>query len=239
MSNKKIIWALAVIGICAFYTACILTNQIIGNGDIITSERTVSAFEEVNHRGAGTVYYHASDEYRVTVTIDENLDEFVEIITKDNVLNIGTKSGSYSFTKFVVDVYCPVLTGVSVSGSGNFMSSDRIVSRTFSSTVSGSGSIGGVFECESFYAKISGSGKIDVAGNSKDADISISGSGKFSGSDFEMENADVRVSGSGNAAVYVTNNLKANISGSGGINYGGEPKTINSNVSGSGNIRKM
>ena len=238
MSSKKIIWVTAIIGIFACCVSCTSFLPIKGNGNLVTSEKTVSEFEKINVSGSAEVRFHASQEYRAVVTVDENLDEYVEIVTKNNVLNIGTKSGSYSFTKFLVDIYCPILTAASVSGSGSFKNMEKITVSTFETAVSGSGKIAAEVECESFSARISGSGNIMVTGNSQNADIGISGSGKFSGDEFLIKDATVRISGSGNVDVHVTDNLKANISGSGGITYRGEPKT-DTNVSGSGRIKKL
>jgi len=236
MGSKRLILVAAIIGIFVGCVSCF--KAIKGNGSLVTSDKTVSAFEKIKVSSSAEVRFHASQEYRTVITVDENLNEFVEVDVKNNVLNIGTKSGSYSFTKFSVDVYCPVLTGVSMSGSGSFENMDKITVSTFESAVSGSGRIKLTVECEKFSANISGSGRITVTGNSKDADIGISGSGQFQGNEFTINNATVRVSGSGNINTCVTDNLQATISGSGEINYRGEPK-IDSKVSGSGRIRKL
>ena len=236
--SKKIILFSAIIGIFACCVSCTFPIMIKGNGNLITSEKTVSEFEKINISGSAEVRFHASQEYRAVVTVDENLDEYVEVVTRGDRLYIGTKSGSYSFTKYLVDVYCPALTGVSVSGSGSFKNTDKITVSTFETSVSGSGRIEGIIDCENFSSRISGSGKMIFAGNVKNAEIGISGSGKFEGDEFIVNDATVRISGSGKIDVHVTNNLKASISGSGKINYRGEPK-IESNISGSGSIRKM
>ena len=234
--NSFVILALTI-GISVSCVSCVF-NAIKGNGNLVTTEKSFSAFEKINISNSANVRYYSSPEYRAVVTIDENLDEYVEIATKNNVLNIGTKSGSYSFTKFLVEIYCPTLTGVSLSGSGSFENVDKITTSTFETSVSGSGKIEGNIECENISARISGSGRIIVIGSSKDADIGISGSGKFNGSEFIVNNATIRISGSGDVDAHVTDNLKVNVSGSGNVTYRGEPKT-DTNVSGSGRIRKM
>ena len=238
MSSNKIILVAAIIGIFACCVSCRLTFPIKGNGNLVTYEKTVSAFDKIRVSNSAVVRFHASSEYRAVVTIDENLDEYVEVVTRNNVLNIGTESGSYLFTKFSVDIYCPVLTGVSIFGSGNFENMDKITASTFEMSVSGSGGIKVTVDCENFSAKISGSGGMVAAGSCKDADIGISGSGRFNGDEFIINNATVSISGSGSMNVYVADNLKANISGSGNISYRGEPK-IDSRVNGSGRIRKL
>ena len=232
-----------VIGISVAYfssTGCSSLRSIKGDGNIVSSEKTVSTFEKIVCEGFVEVRFHSSEKYRAVVTVDANLDEYVDISTRNNVLNIGTKRGhDYKFTKFLVDVYCPALKGVSMSGSGRFESVEKIIASTFETSVSGSGRIEGTIECDNFSGRISGSGRISVGGISKDVNVIISGSGNFNGSQFSAKNATVNVSGSGKASICVEDNLRAGVSGSGGIDYCGEPGKVDTNVSGSGRIRKM
>ena len=231
----------SIIGIAVVCASCVRICPIRGNGDLVTFEKSVSTFEKIKSSGAAEIRYHASEEYRVVVTVDSNLEEYVEIFAKNNVLHIGTENSWgnswYSFTKYLVDVYCPVLKSITLSGSGSLQGVDEIIAPIFEAVVSGSGKIDGTVVCDNFSVEISGSGKITVDGTSRDADISISGSGKFSGNDFITKNASINISGSGKANICVTDNLDATISGSGEINYCGQPKIL-SKISGSDRIRK-
>jgi len=235
---KKIIIVCVVLGIAAACISCGSIFPIKGNGNLVTSEKTVSSFEKINAEGSVEVRFFAGDEYRAVVTVDSNLSEYVDVSTKGNVLNIGTKIGNYSFTKYKVDIFCPALTSVSLSGSCQFSGNDAITASTFDVKISGAGKINGTVHCDNFSADISGSGEITINGNSKDLDIDISGSGNFNGNGFNVNNADIRISGSGKVNVCVADNLKVNISGSGDLNYRGSPK-IETNISGSGRIKKM
>ena len=231
---------MALIGVTIGSASCIkCVFPHTGNGKLETWEKDVSTFEKINCSGNAEVRYHVSDEYRAVVTIDANLRKHIEVFTKNNVLIIRPETGSnFSPTKFLVDVYAPVLYGVTIWGSGSFAGMDIISASSFAAVISGSGKVQGAVECGHFSAKISGSGKITVDGYCKDADISISGSGNFNGNELMIKNAKVNISGSGNVNVFVTDYLNAIISGSGKINYRGEPK-IDTKVSGSGRIRKM
>jgi hypothetical protein len=180
MKNLNIFTLLLITGIFIICVSCINFFPTVGNGNLITSEKTVSSFEKINISGSAEVRFHASQEYRTVITVDSNLLEYTEIVTRGNTLNIGTKNGNYSFTKYLVDVYCPIVTGVSVSGSGLFTGNDTIATSTFDSNISGSGKIEGTIKCGNFSAKITGSGKITVSGNGNDSEIDISGSGTFS-----------------------------------------------------------
>ena len=241
MKKINIVAFLLVIWTSFALVSCVISPfHIKGNGILMTSEISASQFERINSGGSAEVRFHLSPEYRVDLTADSNIIEFVEITTRGNTLHIGTKNGySLSFTKWLVDVYSPELTGISIAGSGTFKSEDIIVASKFNSSVSGSGRIEGLIETDNFSATISGSGRITVAGYSNDSSINISGSGRFSGLDFCINNANVRISGSGYADICVSDNLSANISGSGRIHYRGEPSIDPIIISGSGRINKL
>jgi len=238
MKYLRIISLIFTIVISAVFVSCGTIFPIKGNGNLTSSEKTFSSFEKINVIGTAEVRFYASREYKTVVTVDSNLLEYTEIVTRGNTLNIGIKNGNYLFTKYLVDVYCPLVTGVSVSGSGRFEGKDKINVSTFTSDVSGSGRIEGTIECETFSAEITGSGYITVTGNSRDLDIDISGSGNFNGLEFSINNATVHISGSGKVNINVYENLNVDISGSGEINYLGSPK-IDSKISGSGRLKRI
>ena len=243
-----------IIGFFAICLSCV-TFPVSGNGQPITTEMTVSSFDRIGVSANAEVRFHAGQAYRVVLTVDSNLYDHVEIFTRNRELNIRTKNGFYSFTRFLVDVYCPVLTGVSMSGSGSFTGVDKIVTSSFETSISGSGKTEGTVECGDFSAKISGSGKanysvicdglsaeisgsgeITVAGTGKDSNVKISGSGGFMGIEFKTNNVSAQISGSGNLNIWALDFLKANISGSGSVRYRGNPR-IDFSGSGSGRIR--
>jgi hypothetical protein len=186
MKTRNFVVMVTVILISIVIISCHSIPRIRGNGDMVTFERTFSSFEKVQTAGSVVVNYRASQEYRVAVTVDSNLEEYTRVYTEGNVLKIGTEErGSYSFTNYIVDVYCPKLSAVSMSGSVRFNGIDEINSSTFAAVISGSGKMNGTFECEEFSIRISGSGKITAKGSAKEMNISVSGSGDFFGSDFQ------------------------------------------------------
>ena len=252
---KKLKWIFVLVIIVGF-TSCneIYHNTLKGDGNVISSEKTVSPFSMIQTSGSVNVNFHASQEYRAQVAVDSNLLEYVKVSVENNTLHIGTKNGSYSFTTFVVDVYCPFVSEVSISGSGDFTGLDKICVPKFESNISGSGNIKGTFECDKFSARvsgsaniagtvecqdflvqISGSGDVRMKGNATNINVSVSGSGSFEGNEFKTHNAIVNLSGSGDVMIWVEESLKARIAGSGEIRYRGKPK-IDFSSSGSGRL---
>jgi len=245
---KKVFLKLVIIiGIFAVNVPHTFSQNIAekGNGNVVALERTIGSFGKIKCKGSIEMRFHVSEKYRAVVVVDSNLEKYIAVSTEDNVLNISNKNnGMYAgnaFTKCSIDIYCPNLTDISISGSGSFNSVDRIASSSFTAEISGSGSIGGTFDCENFAAKISGSGSISATGSAKDVVVSISGSGNFRGIDFDTRDATVTIGGSGKATIGVSDNLNATLfgKGSGGqIAYRGNPKIL-SNIKGNGRIIKI
>jgi hypothetical protein len=239
----------------SFWEAWSIGVPIRGNGNPMTAEISVSAFESIQINYA-SVFFHVGPEYRAVVTVDSNLYEQIRIYNQNDVLRIGTRRGRhFFFTQYRVDLYAPSLSGVTIAGAGRFEGRDTIKSSVFRSNISGSGKITGSFECDDFSAGISGSGEINahvtckslssrisgsgdlkLTGSTDDLDINISGSGDVLGREFQTKDADVRISGSGNMHIWVLENLRASISGSGRVRYRGNPK-IDFRGSGSGRIQ--
>jgi len=238
---KKFVFIALIVSL-GIFSACVVVvddlPHLKGNGLLMSfTQSSGSSFDKINVSGGAEVRFHESSDYKTEVTVDSNLIDYTEVSRRNNTVYIRTKSGNCSFTRYVVDVYCPELTGVTVSGSGSFIASDSIFTSTFDANVSGSGKIDGAIECDALSAKITGSGKIIFSGSAIDSDIDISGSGTFNGYGLIANNVDVRISGSGTANVYAADNLIGNISGSGRINYRGDP-TVDSTIAGSGQINK-
>ena len=69
-------------------------------------------------------------------------------------------------------------------------------------------------------------------------DDNLSSAGDLIAFDLKAKKADVTVSSSGDADVYVTEELRARASSAGDINYMGNPKYIDSHSSSAGGIHK-
>ena len=133
------------------------------------------------------------------------------------------------------------IEGLSVSGSGRLFSSGPVECDDVSLRVSGSGDLNlKKLSADRIACGISGSGNIGISGPGADSgEISVSGSGNFNSVDFKLKDLDVSISGSGGCKVFVTNDLKARVSGSGNVYYDGNPSRVDAKSSGSGKVRKM
>lgn len=85
---------------------------------------------------------------------------------------------------------------------------------------------------------VSGSGDVEASGRVDAVTIDNSGSGYADLGELKGKTAIVDISGSGGGALFATTLAKIDISGSGDLELRTEPKTVNSEISGSGEIRR-
>ena len=125
-----------------------------------------------------------------------------------------------------------------VSGSGDLYLKGQ--SKSFESDVTGSGKINISMTVSGLADfQLSGSGKVEASGTANMVKASITGSGRVMAADMEAKRCQVRISGSGDVEINVKEELDADITGSGSVNYKGNPSKVNSHASGSGKVRKM
>jgi hypothetical protein len=86
--------------------------------------------------------------------------------------------------------------------------------------------------------RLSGAGSIDASGTAAQLEARLSGFGSYQGGDLRAEMADITISGTGSAVVWVTRHLEANISGLGSVQYYGQPQVTQS-VSGMGSVQRL
>ncbi|MEE4116424.1 MAG: DUF2807 domain-containing protein [Marinilabiliaceae bacterium] len=206
------------------------------------SKKNIDAddFSSVAFGVMGELELQQGSSFKVVLEGDDDLLDAVSVRVRDGRLLISKPDWRKARNKkLYAYVTMPEVEGVSVSGSGRVFNKGSIECDDLSLSVSGSGNI----EFDSFSAdkvkmSVSGSGEVSLEGKGADeADVSISGSGNVDAEDFKFEDAVVSISGSGKCTIWVTDAIRARISGSGDVYVKGDPN-IDSRSSGSGKIRK-
>lgn len=188
-----------------------------GSGDVITESRDVSGFSEIALFGSGTVRVDVNGTESLIVEAEDNIMPLLKTEVLDGRLELSVESSISPTTDITYTISAMALDGVSIAGSGDV-------------TAAG-------IAAESFDAEISGSGRVEPTGSTGSLAVEISGSGRYLGEALEASVGTVRVSGSGEAVVNVTDDLDIDVSGSGGVQYIGEPNVTQS-ISGSGDITR-
>ena len=84
--------------------------------------------------------------------------------------------------------------------------------------------------------EINGSGEVSGSGKTQALKLAIAGSGDASLADLQAQNADVAVTGSGNAELQARGAVQVAIAGSGDVTLTVKPASLSSNIAGSGDL---
>ena len=217
-------------------------NKIKGNGKVVTETRNTGDYDAIKVGGPFDVNLVAGKEGKITIKGEENLLAVIKVEVEDNALkiyvdktaNIRPSSGH----EIEITVPFEKISAVSLAGSGDIQSKDKIKSDTFSAKLSGSGNFNLNVDSNDFELNLSGSGDVILKGSADKFTSKLAGSGNVNASDLKSKTVDANVSGSGNSIVNCEGNLTARVSGSGNIKYLGNPEKRDVKVSGSGNITK-
>jgi hypothetical protein len=123
-----------------------------------------------------------------------------------------------------------------VNGGGKIISENSVASDYLNLLVSGNGSMDLDVKGNNIKTEISGSGNITLKGYATFNDISMSGSGSMNAFALELENAKVKVSGSGVCELTASASIEATVLGSGTIKHKGNTKNVSKKVYGSGAV---
>lgn len=216
-------------------------KTVNGNGDLIVAQRNLSPFQEVLTEGNLRVELSYSDECRVEVEADNNLQKFIQTKVNDDKLVLKVQKGVRlkSDNPMVIKVAMPNITALNNSGSGTVTTIGKLKgSGAVKIESSGSGSISLRLRAPAVKATISGSGNINLSGETKEVKFKINGSGKILADSLKSETADVVINGSGRIKLYAETSLKSVINGSGSIDYMGSPE-VSSKINGSGKMSRI
>ncbi|MDR2481881.1 MAG: DUF2807 domain-containing protein [Spirochaetaceae bacterium] len=173
---------LVFIALLSFVCVSACVSLITGNGDIVTSERALSPFNNVKISQIAQVRYHSSKEYKAVISCDSNIEKYVEVQSSSHTLKIGLDNASVTYWNitFIVDIYSPEITGISLSGSSRLELVDTLSVLSLKIKLSGDSKMEGELRCEgSFNADISGGSSLKTQGKSGAADIRLSGSSRL------------------------------------------------------------
>ncbi len=220
-------------------TGCnFIGNYERGNGKEISTTRELSGFSEIYISGNFDINLVKGKPEGVMIETDENLAPLVDTRVNGDRLTISSDKKLISMKKIKVTIHFNKLSEIDISGAALLKSDDLIESRDLTLNLGGAGVIDLKLKVDNLNATLSGAGLVKLNGYASNSRISLSGAGGLEGYGLETDACTIDVSGIGGAKINVKNKLDANITGLGGIEYIGNPKEINKNVSGVGTIKE-
>lgn len=217
-------------------------NKIKGNGNVVTQIRNTAEYDEIVTGGSFSVQLIADKEGAITMEGDENLLNLIKVEVENNKLKVYIDKGTWFDSrgeKIKITIPFEKISRIDFGGSGSLKTIDKIVTENLVIHLSGSGNADLQTETTITKAVLSGSGTLEIKGTTINFDTKLSGSGGIDSKKLLSQNATALLSGSGRIELNCSKSLEAKVSGSGTINYSGNPENVIKKVTGSGEISSL
>jgi hypothetical protein len=193
--------------------------MIRGSGRVASEVRNVADFHEVAVSGSGTLLVRQTGAESLTVEAEDNILPYLRSEVRNGRLSLGVAENvGISTTKPIrYTLTVKDLRALDLSGSTK-------------AEVEG-------LRAPELRVGISGSGNVKLSGHADRQEVRISGSGDYVADGLDSKEVTLRTSGSSYAAVRVSDRLNVTVSGSGRVEYFGNP-VISQSITGSGSIQK-
>ena len=217
-----------------------------------TTKKTLELpeFKSIYVNSNYTVYVKQSNKQEVTVEALTEIWELTTVKVENGVLLVNVERKPDNPNKSIwskiddikirptmkVMVSVKNLNELQVNSGGKIISENSIAADYISLAVSGSGGIDLDLKGNNVKTEISGSGNVTLKGYASTNDIVMSGSGSLNSYACELENAKVKMSGSGVCELSASASLDATVLGSGSVKHKGNTKSVTKKVYGSGAV---
>ena len=236
MKIKIVLFSLLVSAL--FFSSCIFSPSISGNGKIEEEERNVDQFDEVKASRGVNVYLTQGEEYKVLIRADENLIDIIETEVLGDELIIRSKKGIRNAKEYKVFVSAPDYESIKSSSGANVYSETEISTNDLKVSASAGANITLEINVDELEASASAGANIYLEGLAEECEARANAGSNIKAEDLRTKNADLKVSSGANIWIEIDNNLKAGASSGGNIFYSGEPKQTDISKSSGGNIIK-
>jgi len=237
MNRKNIICSLVLIGVLVLLTGC--SRGIRGTGEMVTRDFEVEDFSALEIRGAYEVTWRQSDIASVTVEMQENLFDYLQVSVEEDMLYVSSTRNfnTRNRNRPRIYIYSPDLETVSFFGAINAENWDTITGEKFAIYGAGASNVDISLAVENLNLGLEGAGNFNLEGNADAANIIVLGAVDVSARNLQIEDANIELGGAGVVDIAVSDHLSVDLSGVGRVQYSGNP-TVYRNISGLGRLEQ-
>jgi hypothetical protein len=241
---------------CALVVVPLVTScgpPVTGSGKLETRELDFRDFAKLKASQAFEVEVTKGNSFSVTVTLDDNLYEYLDFTRIGSTLYVRLKQGrTYLHTTQQAVITMPELLSLDLSGAsrgtvGGFSSAENLnldlsgassldirdvsAGRTHVDA-SGASRVSGSLEIADGDFDLSGASTVELDGSARDVVIDGSGASTVRLAGFAVADADVDLSGGSDGTINASGTLDVDLSGASTLNYLGNPSLGRVEVSG-------
>ena len=239
MKNLKLISTACLIVIVTI-TCQAQSKTVIGSGNIKTEERNLAPFNSINVSSGIEVELKQGENQSVVVQTHENLFEHIITKVEGEVLNIypDVNIASANDKRLKLFITMKDVKSIHANSAVDITGLSPIKTDVLEINMSSASDIDIDVAANEINVNISSAGNAVLRGNADILKAVVSSSGELNAFRLITREANVTASSAGDADVYVTGKLTARASSASTIYYLGDPKSVDSNSSGTGKIVK-
>lgn len=209
-----------------------------GNGNVVSSDRSLNGFNKVDVKGAFEVIIVKSNTYNVKIEADENLMDNIKTEVKDGKIFISNIKSICGSNELKLTLYMPELNAINCSGASVVKSNDNFKSEKFEIKSSGASEIIVNIDTKLLISRYSGASSIKLIGKADTHALESTGASSLKATDLIVKKYAIDSRGASDCKINVTEELAVTSSGASEIKYLGEPK-ISKSIKGASNISKL
>ena len=220
-------------------TACSsFYRNVKGSGNVVTEVMPISGFTGVEVGNSFQVTITEAADYNVSIDIDENLLQYLNVNRVGETLEIRLQPGTSARNATMkARVSMPKLKAVKLSGASKGLVQGFVSDASFDARVSGASHLTANIQALRTSVELSGAGGVLFEGSSTTLKVSGSGASNANLEDFAVESAAVDLSGASVARLNVSGSIDpVSLSGASKLIHSGNPSFRNFKTSGASAI---
>jgi hypothetical protein len=214
-----------------------------GTGKPATETRELKAFSRIEMEDKLDVYFTQSSDssYGVTIEGGKHLLKLIKLEVVGNELRIRNDNKcdfmrNYKKGHIKVHVKAPGLTYITNKSVGNFYSENTLTGDVIEYDIQNSGNVTLSVNCNAVNGHLHGAGDATVSGSTLNNSIHSTGQSFINTENLSTPFSYIYYNSSGEAKIYATGEILAEIYGSGNVYYRGNPGIITVKAYGKGKL---
>lgn len=199
--------------------------SVQGNGMMTTEERSVSSFLRLHISIPCFLELIDSDEEKIVVTTDENLQSYIETVNSGRTLYVSIKSAFKipGFTNLKIQVHTRQLDTLNIGTNGNVIMTEAYkCASSLDVKVQSDGNTELLLSAPNIKLNVQSHGDFKIAGGCISLTAKTQSHGDFNAKDLHAQNLTFSTQSAGNAWLYASESLIIKHSADGFVHYYGE-----------------
>lgn len=236
--KRTLIFLSAIAGLIFLLSSCMMgfLDSISGDGNIKIVSREITDFKSIEASNGLNVFITFGNTLSLEVEADENLQEVILTEVNSGTLRVHTNKNIRNATAKNIRITVPTLEDIEVSSAADVRCENILKTERLDISVSSAGQLRLETDAKEVSAEASSSGSMELRGEADDLKVTVSSAGSIDADKLEVKFCKASASSAGNVKVWVTDQLNAEASSAGNVQYKGDPANKKIDTSSAGSV---